>query len=375
MLDVSPLFQPYTLRGTPFRYRIAMAPMTRSHSPGAAPNAENVAYYKRRAAGEVGLIISEGTLTRRKGATNDPNIPNFFGEAALAGWKQVIDAVHAAGGKMAPQVWHQGMMRKPGTGPNPEAPSDGPSGVTVTGKKVAEEPSEADVLDMADAYAEAAGDAIRLGFDSVELHGAHSYLIDDFFWQVTNQRADRFGGSFEKRSAFAVECIRRCRKAMDAAGGAERPLIIRISQWKQTDYAYKTAKTPQEMEQWLRPLVEAGVDMIHCSQRRIWEPEFPEVDGADGLNCAGWAKKVTGLPTMAVGSVGLDGGDFTASFAGQGATRGKLDWTVERLAKGEFDMVAVGRALLQDPDWAIKVKEGRFDDLRDYDGAALKTYF
>jgi len=80
---------------------------------------------------------------------------------------------------MGPQLWHQGMSRKPGTGHFPEAPSDGPSGITLLGKKVGEAPSESEVLDMAQAYADAACDAKQLGFDCVELHGAHSYLIDE----------------------------------------------------------------------------------------------------------------------------------------------------------------------------------------------------
>jgi 2,4-dienoyl-CoA reductase-like NADH-dependent reductase (Old Yellow Enzyme family) len=369
MTDVSPLFQPIRIRGLELKNRIAMAPMTRSRSPDGFPTPENAAYYARRAGAEVGLIISEGTLTRRKGASNDANVPFFWGEEALAGWKRTIDAVHAAGGKMAPQIWHQGMSRKPGTGHFPDAPSDGPSGVTLTGKKIGEEPSEAEVLDMAQAYADAAADAKRLGFDCIELHGAHAYLIDEFFWPVTNQRTDRFGGSITKRAEFAAETIRRCRKAV-----GEMPILIRISQWKSSDYNARIAVTPQELEEWVRPLVEAGVDMIHCSQRRIWEPEFPEIDGPNGLNLAGWVKKVAGVPTMSVGSVGLTS-EFTASFRGEGSKAGNFDNAIERLAKGEYDMVAVGRALLQDPEWAVKVKSGRFADLMDYDGKALATYY
>ena len=370
MTDVSPLFRPFTLRGVELKNRIVMAPMTRSQSPGAFPNENNIAYYRRRAEADVGLILSEGTLTRRKGASNDANIPLFWGEEALAGWKKVIDAVHAAGGKMGPQIWHQGMSRKPGTGHFPDAPSDGPSGITLTGKKITDEPSEAEVIDMAQAYADAAADAKRLGFDVIELHGAHAYLIDEFFWPVTNQRTDRFGGaSIEQRSEFAAEVIRRCRAAI-----GDMPMIIRISQWKSVDYAAKLATNPKELEGWARVLVDAGVDAIHCSQRRILEPEFPDIDGPNGLNLAGWVKKLTGIPTISVGSVGLSS-EFTGSFRGEGSAAGKLDETIERLDKGEFDLVAVGRALLQDPDWAVKVKEGRFSELRDYDGAALKTYF
>jgi 2,4-dienoyl-CoA reductase-like NADH-dependent reductase (Old Yellow Enzyme family) len=369
MTNVAPLFRPFRIRGLELPNRIVMAPMTRARSPGAIPNDDNVGYYTRRAAGGVGLILSEGTLTRRRGAGNDANIPLFWGGEALAGWKRVIDAVHAAAGKMGPQLWHQGMRREPGTGHFPAAPSDGPSGINLLGAKVAAEPSEREVLDMAQAYADAAGDAKRLGFDCIELHGAHGYLIDEFFWERTNQRTDRFGGSIEKRAEFAREVIRRCRLAV-----GELPLIIRISQWKATDYAAKVAASPQELERWVKVLADAGVDAIHCSQRRILEPEFPGVDGPNGLNLAGWVKKLSGLPTISVGSVGLSS-EFPGAFRGEGSRVSKLDETIARLERGEFDLVAVGRALLQDPEWALKVKAGHHDQLRDYDPKALQTNF
>jgi 2,4-dienoyl-CoA reductase-like NADH-dependent reductase (Old Yellow Enzyme family) len=367
--DVSPLFKPFRIRGLELKNRIVMAPMTRARSPGGFPNEENAAYYERRAAAQVGLILSEGTLTRRKGAADDANIPLFWGDQALSGWKRVIDAVHAAGGKMGPQLWHQGMARRPNSGHFPDAPCDGPSGITLRGKKVAEEPSEAEVLDMAQAYADAARDAKQLGFDCIELHGAHAYLIDEFFWELTNQRTDRFGGSLERRAEFAAETIRRCRSAV-----GDLPMIIRISQWKSVDYAAKVARTPQELERWVRVLAEAGVDAIHCSQRRILTPEFPEVDGPEGLNFAGWVKKLSGLPTISVGSVGLTS-EFTGAFQGQGSAAGKLDEVIERLRRGEFDLVAVGRSLLQDPEWALKVQQSRLDELQDYDAKALQTYY
>jgi 2,4-dienoyl-CoA reductase-like NADH-dependent reductase (Old Yellow Enzyme family) len=367
--DVSPLFQPFQLRGLSLRNRIVMAPMTRSRSPGGVPTPENAGYYARRAEAEVGLLLSEGTLTRRRGAGDDPNVPLFWGEQALAGWKRTIDAVHAVGGKMGPQLWHIGMSRKPGSGHFPDAPSDGPSGLTLKGKKIGEEPSEAEVLDMAQAYADAARDAKALGFDCIELHGAHAYLIDEFFWEVTNQRTDRFGGSIERRAEFAAEVLRRCRAAV-----GDLPIIIRISQWKSVDYGAKVARTPEELERWTRVLVEAGADAIHCSQRRILEPEFPSVDGPKGLNFAGWVKKLTGLPTISVGSVGLST-EFTGAFRGEGSAAGNFDEAIERLARGEFDLVAVGRAILQDPEWVLKVKHGRFDELRDYDALALQTYY
>jgi 2,4-dienoyl-CoA reductase-like NADH-dependent reductase (Old Yellow Enzyme family) len=368
MTDVSALFQPFTCRGMTIANRIALAPMTRSFSPGGVPGANVAAYYARRAAADVGLLISEGTTTDRPGSSFDPNVPNFHQPDALAGWKNVIDEVHAVGGKMAPQIWHVGMMRKQGTGPNPEAASDSPSGLTHAGKAVYDPPTEEEVQDMAAAYARAASQAAKLGFDAIEIHGAHGYLIDEFFWDRMNVRSDRFGGSLASRSAFAAEIVRLCREAV----GTNIPIIFRFSQWKQQDYTARLTQNPTEFETFLRPIVDAGADILHASQRRFWEPEFPDVDGENGLNTAGWAKKLTGLPTITVGSVGLSS-DFAGAFRGEGSKVSGFETLMERFHRGEFDMVAVGRALLQDPEWATKVKEGRVDELHDYNAAALAT--
>jgi 2,4-dienoyl-CoA reductase-like NADH-dependent reductase (Old Yellow Enzyme family) len=146
-------------------------------------------------------------------------------------------------------------------------------------------------------------------------------------------------------------------------------VIIRLSQWKQQDYAARIAATPAEMQAWLSPLVDAGADAFHCSQRRFWEPEFPEVGGSD-LNFAGWAKKLTGKPTITVGSVGLSG-EFIGSFMGESSKPASLDELLRRLDRGDFDLVAVGRALLQDPAWARKVHAGRVHDLHDFTREAL----
>lgn len=344
-----------------------MAPMTREQSPDGIPGDNVGDYYARRAAADVGLIITEGTTVDRGGASSDPNIPNFHTEAALAGWKKVVEKVHSENGKIAPQLWHMGMMRKPGTGPNPDAPSDSPSGLTHTGKQVLPEPSEEEVADMVAAYAKAAGEAARLGFDCVEIHGAHGYLVDQFFWDGMNQRSDKYGGSLEKRARFGADIIREIRKAI----GPNIPIILRWSQWKQQDYKVKLADTPEKLERLLGVFVDAGVDILHCSTRRFWESEF---EGSD-LNLAGWAKKLTGLPTIAVGSVGLSV-DFISTLVKQehSATR-SLDDLLTRMDNGEFDLVAVGRALLQDPLWAQKVKQGRMDDLMDYDPAARSVYY
>ena len=369
MTDTSILFEPITVRNTTFNNRIAMAPMTRGFSPKGVPGDNVRDYYARRAAADVGLIISEGTLVPRKGAADSPNYPHFWGEDALNGWQNVIDAVHENGGKMAPQLWHLGVMRRPGTGNFPDAPTDSPSGITLKGKQVFEEPSTQDIEAMAQAYVDAAADAARMGFDAIEFHGAHGYLIHNFFSEVSNKRTDRFGGNLTDRAAFAIEVIKETRKVV-----GETPIILRWSQWHQVDYTSRLTTSLDELTPFLEAIADSGVDILHASQRRYWEAEFPEIDGKDGLNLAGWCKKITGLPSMSVGSVGL-GGDFFGAFAGEGAKTRPINDLIERMERGEFDMIAVGRALLQDPQWVSKVKNGQLDDLAPYDAEAIKTLF
>lgn len=364
---VDALFQPFRVKSLALKNRIVMAPMTRSFSPQGVPGDNVAAYYCRRAESEVGLILSEGTVVDRPAARNDPNIPFFHSEAALAGWRRVIDEVHAAGGKMGPQLWHTGSVASFQTEWVPDAPVESPSGLVAPGAPRGEAMSDEAIADTIAAFARAAADAKRLGFDTVEIHGAHDYLIDQFFWSGTNQRTDRFGGvTLKQRARFAAEVV----AAMRAAVGPDYSIILRLSQWKQQDFTARLAETPATMADWLTPLVEAGVDVLHCSQRRFWEPEFPEVDGEAGLNFAGWAKKLTGAATISVGSVGLSG-DFMGAFAGESSKPASLDNLVHRMEREEFDLIAVGRAILSDPRWVTKVRMGDSEGLGDFSAAAL----
>jgi 2,4-dienoyl-CoA reductase-like NADH-dependent reductase (Old Yellow Enzyme family) len=354
------LFQPFSYKSLHMPNRVVMAPMTRGKSPDGTPTEDVAQYYRRRAEGEVGLIVTEGTGVGRQASLNDPNYPHFYGDAALAQWKRVVDEVHAAGGLIAPQLWHMGLVRtRHPTWTIPGGVYDSPSGYTRPDNKIDEGMSDEDVADAVAAFGRAAGDAKRLGFDALELHGAHGYLIDQFFWGELNKRGDSWGGDgIVQRNKFATEIL----KAVRAAVGPDFVVIIRVSQWKQHDYTARLAHTQAEMETWLGGLVDAGADIIHCSQRRIWEPEF---EGSD-LNFAGWAKKLTGAPTIAVGSVGL-AGLFTDSFKGEGAKSAPLNQVTEMMDRGDFDLVAVGRAILQDPNWVKKVHEGRVDEISDFD--------
>ena len=345
------LFQPFKLKSLEMKNRIVMAPMTRSFSPDGIPGQNVADYYRRRAEADVGLILSEGTGIGRVASRNDPDVPFFAGEKPLAGWQHVIDTVHQAGGRMAPQLWHVGAAasHKPW---KPEGGLESPSGLVGPGKNSGHAMTEEDIADTIVAYGKAAADAKRLGFDAAEIHGAHGYLIDQFFWGPTNQRTDGYGGkTIKERNRFAIEVI----KSIRAAVGEDYPIILRLSQWKSADYAARIATSPDEMAEWLVPLVEAGVDILHCSQRRFWEPEFREIDGENGLNFAGWAKKLTGAPTISVGSVGLSG-EFIAAFGGETSQPTSLDGLIRRMEAEEFDLIAVGRALISDPEWVSKLQ-------------------
>jgi 2,4-dienoyl-CoA reductase-like NADH-dependent reductase (Old Yellow Enzyme family) len=359
------LSRPTVINGLTVPNRIVMAPMTRMFSPGGIPGEDVVSYYSRRSAAGVGLIVTEGTYVGHQSAGQSDRVPRFHGEEQLAGWAKVADAVHAAGGTIVPQLWHIGMVRQQGQPPFAEAPAVGPSGLRIgadepTGKAM----TRGDLDDVIGAFAQAAADAERIGFDGVEIHGAHGYLVDQFLWAGTNRRTDAYGGDPVARTKFGAEIVAAVREKVSP----DFPVIFRYSQWKQEAYDARLAETPEELEAILAPLAAAGVDAFHASTRRYWLPEF---DGSD-LNLAGWTKKLTGRPTITVGSVGLDG-EFLGAFAGQGSALKGIDDLLDRLEAEEFDFVAVGRALLQDPQWAAKVLAGRFEELTPYDAASLQT--
>ncbi len=346
------LFRPFQLKGLTLANRIVMAPMTRSRSPQGVPGPDVAAYYRRRAEGEVGLIVTEGTYIDHPAAGFDPNVPHFYGEQALAGWRRVAEQVHAADGRIFPQLWHVGMMLSPGQQPPEEIPPIGPGSMTQHA-----------IDAVIEAFAQGARDAQKLGFDGVELHGAHGYLIDQFFWEATNPRTDQYGGDLVSRTRFAVEIIQAVRKSV----GPDFPVVLRWSQWKLQDFEAKLARNPDELQRFLGPLVDAGVDAFHCSTRRFWEPEFA---GSD-LNLAGWTKKLTGKPSITVGSVTLNQ-DLMTSF-GSAETAGvtNIDNLLERLERDEFDLVAIGRSLIVNPTWPGIVRRGAWSELQPFNREVL----
>ena len=292
------IFEEYQLKNLTLRNRILMAPMTRNQSPGGIPTEKVISYYSRRAKAEVGMIITEGIEVSHKASSAYPNVPRLDSEDAREGWRKVVAGIKNNNGAVIAQLWHCGGFRKLGMQPNPEVPGYTASGLVKPGKKVAHEMTLEDIKETIDAYASDAKICQDLGFDGVEIHGAHGYLIDNFLWSGTNIREDSYGGSIEKRSQFVSDIIKAVRENVD-----DKFIVgLRFSQWKQHDFNAKLASTPDDLKKVLLPPVEARLDYLHSSMRRFWESEFENSEE----NLASWTKKISNIPTIGVGSVGLD---------------------------------------------------------------------
>ena len=207
--------------------------------------------------------------------------------------------------------------------------------------------SESEIADVIAAFGRSAANAKAIGFDGIAIHGAHGYLIDSFFWQETNHRADRWGGDVAARTEFGAEVVRSIRRAI----GPDLPIMLRFSQWKLQDYDGQTVSGPAQLETMVGILADAGVDIFDASTRRYQVPAF----AGSPLTLAGWTKKLSGKACMAVGGVGLQK-DLQGTFENGSEAFDNLGDVRSRIANGEFDLVAVGRSILGDPDWVNKVE-------------------
>lgn len=375
MTRTASLFQPFTARSLTLPNRTVMAPMGRLFARDGVPSPDAPAYYRRRAEGGVGLVITEATGIDHPLATDHPGVPVMRRGDPLSGWKTVVDEVHRVGGKIIPQLFHQGMLRGGGAA-DPSLESLRPSGVVgtpgpnsfhpdfVKGALAPTRPmTDEEIQDVIGAFARSAAHAISAGFDGIALHGAHGYAIDSFLWGDSNRRTDRYGGDPRARTAFAVEVIRAVRQAI----GDEPPIFFRFSQHKSHNYDARNAETPAELEALLGPIADAGADVLDASFRRFYQPAF---EGSP-LNLAGWAKKLTGKPSIAVGSVGLDNTASDTFLARESGAADNIDLLMERFDSGEFDLIAIGRALIGDPDFVTKIGAGK--RFTPFSRAALKT--
>ncbi len=358
------LFTPLTIRKLTLANRIVMSPMTRYFSPGGVPGEDVAAYYRRRAEGGAGLIVTEGVGVDHPSAVDDPAIPHMHGQAALAGWRRVVAEVHAAGGRIFPQLWHQGPLRDPSRSLRPDLIGARPSGHWgrpghtsygddyVDAMRAPTEPMiTAEIKAVIAAFASAARNAMEVGFDGIALHAGHGYLIDSFLWAETNLRTDRYGGDPARRAALGAEIVAAVRAEIGNA-----PIMFRFSQHKQQDYGARLGQTPEDLGALLKPLAQSGVDLFDASGRHFDRPAF---DGSP-LSLAGWARRLTGKPTVAIGGIGLGNG-LGETLSGSSATTplDNLDAVRERIARGEFDLAGVGRAILNDPQWPQRVRTGQ----------------
>jgi 2,4-dienoyl-CoA reductase-like NADH-dependent reductase (Old Yellow Enzyme family) len=368
------LFQPLTFGKTQTRNRLAMAPMTRKRSPGGIPTEEVAAYYRRRADGGIGLIFSEGVFIDHPSAQahagrSYTNIPRFFGREALLGWERVLSGVHEANTLFVPQLWHVGEVRRLGMPDDPMVPGYGPCEVIEGSRVVVKAMDPGDCEIIAESYARCALSAQEMGCDGIALHGAHGYLLDQFLWPETNLREDGLGGPMENRCRLACLVVERIRDSV----AADFPIVFRFSQWKMSDYNARIAETPGELEILLQGLAAAGVDWFDVSTRRFWEPAFD----TDPRSLAAWTRALSGKPVIAVGSIGLDQPHHSKLFRDKvniDAQVTELDNLVTAMTQGDFDMAAVGRAILADPEWAEKVCSGKMKEIRAFERADLETY-
>lgn len=353
---VAPLFAPFACKGLRLRNRIAMAPMTRWHSPDGTPGEDVASYYRRRARGGVGLIITEGASIDHPSASGYDDVPCLSAGAPARGWAEVVRGVHAEGSAIAAQLWHVGAFRRPGVGPYPAALGVGPVAVRSAGRTIVRRLDAQGLKDVSASYGRAARMAADIGFDAIEIHGAHGYLLDQFIRPASNPRRDRYGGSPSNRLRAALEVVAEIRRSIPA----DMPVIFRFSQWHMDDYAARIADTPEELATILRPLAAAGVDIFHASTRRFADPAF---EGSD-KSLSRWTREITGKPVIAVGSVGLNKAHRSRAQGGHDQASAEtvaIDPVLEGLAAGDFDLIAVGRALLADADWARKVAAAQFD--------------
>lgn len=373
MTDFSGLFTPFQLGKFTLPNRFVFPPMGLEVCEGGVPSAEAAEYYARRAEGGASLVITEGVYIDHPSSGDNPLLGRFHGEDAFAGWRRVAERVHERGGICLPELWHVGLIYR---GPDvlvgnelafrPELGQVSPSGYIDPATKVCDGMTQAQIDEVIGAYARGAAKAVELGFDGIELHGAHGYIIDQFLWKALNHRTDRYGGSPRARGQFAADVVRACRDRLDPG----MPIVMRVSNWKMVDFDARLADTPQELEELLAPLVEAGVDLFDCSQRRFWEPAFPDIDDR---NLAGWVKAVTGVPTCTIGSIGLDSDFFVSLAEGKesGTDLKSLEDLMRRFDRGDFDLVAVGRAMIAEPDWPKMVRDGQLDQLKPFTPKAL----
>jgi len=344
---VSKLFEPIALRGVVVPNRIVMPSMTtRLATPEGAVTSELIRYYEARAEGGTGLVTVEMCSPARAGRHRNHEL-GILHDRFLPGLQELTSRLKATGARLAIQIGHAGgHTREDVTGVPPVAPSALPHQVQEVDVRtvVPLELTREGIRGIVTAFAQAAERAKRAGFEVVEIHGAHGYLIAQFLSPLDNHRTDEYGGSLPNRARVALEVLEACRARV-----GDFPLIFRFSA---DEYAPGglTLDEARELAPWL---VGAGADALHVTggcyrSRPSGALMIPPMGYAEAtfLHLARAIKACVAVPVIAVGRL------HDPALA-------------ERLlTEGQADMVALGRQLIADPGWPQKVREGRTDEIR-----------
>lgn len=330
------LFSEYRLGGITLKNRIVMAPMTRSRAIGNIPNDLMVAYYGERAA--AGLIVTEGVAPSPDGL-GYARIPGIYSKEQVAGWKKVTDAVHANGGHIFIQFMHTGRVSHPDNLPD-GASVIGASAIPASNTEMytdqqgmqplptPEEVSTEEVAALIQEFVQSAKNAMKAGFDGVELHGANGYLLEQFLNSASNQRTDKYGGSYENRNRFVLEVA----AAVADAIGKEKT-AIRLSPYGVFNDIVPDADTEAQYTQLAKGLGEIGIVYIHTvDHSSMGAPEVPHSVKAAIRNNFG-------------GTIILSGGYDTA--------RAEAD-----LEAGKGELVAFGKPFISNPDFVKRITLG-----------------
>lgn len=334
------LFSPIKIRKLELPNRAVMAPMgTNLGNEDGTVSEANIAYLRRRAQGGPGLIITEVTAVHKSGVAIDRELA-AYDDRFIPGLKSLVDAAHAAGCKIALQLHHAGreslFLLKQGKAIAPSPIRSLVFGLTPR------EMTKQEIKEVIIAFGAAALRAKQAGFDAVEIHGAHGYLLTQFFSPLANQRQDEYGGSLTNRARFIVEVIEEVRQKV----GDDFPISLRLS----IEEFIKGGYTIEEMQKVIPQFVKAGLDVIHASLGTHGSPAGITSAPAEyepGFNTwrARKIKEIVDVPVIAVGR-------FTDPFLAD-----------EVIGRQEADLVAFGRQFLADPDFLIKAREGRTEEI------------
>jgi 2,4-dienoyl-CoA reductase-like NADH-dependent reductase (Old Yellow Enzyme family) len=373
-VDLQPLFAPFRLRHLTLRNRFVMPGMQRGQAVDGVPRDAMISYLRERAEGGCALITGEGTGLDHPTSFWQPIFCRLAQDTAVV-WERSIEAVKGAGAHILLQLWHPGAMRRglaPGS-PTARYESLSPSGLVKSGYENGKAMDVRDLDDIKGAYVRAAELAKKLGADGVEIHAAHGYLLDEFLWAETNLREDAYGGlTLAQRARYPAEVVAAIRKAV----GDDFVISFRFSQFKEIDLKARITDDPDELRDFLAVIRKAGADCFHVSTRRFDRPEWPD---REQWGLARWVKSMTDAAVTAVGSVGLTVDTFSDLNDNQTPklqVEADLEKVVQCMRRGDFDLIAVGRTHIANPNFVEKVRQRDFKNLINFNKAVhLKEFF